>query len=157
MQNNPQAFADSYWAVNSLKVYSADDSSPAPLPSFGQPIPANSSALIHGTAYSNSSGSRPTSPLPILSTPVAPTLFITQGITTATAAPTVMMQTVYSGANPYGDGYGPGPGPGTGSGAEDGNQRIDGPGGFELGLGHGDSVKHHRAHRRSGHGHIHKM
>lgn len=84
VKNNPQAFAESYWTVNSLKVYCQDDSGALPQPSFTSSI----------SVPTNITYSVPTQPVSETSfpseSPVIATVVVTSGVVTETAPPTVI-------------------------------------------------------------------
>lgn len=114
VQNNPQAFAESYWAVNSLKVYSEDGSinpiqssaeiTPTPTaPMISTPLPSSSAGASVFATFSNITdpqNSLSSTAQPILGTslssgfPDITTILVTSGVTTETAAPTTVVQTI---------------------------------------------------------------
>lgn len=70
VQNNPGAYSEAYWTVNSLKVYTTDgQSSPAPANVDAAPVVAPSSVAVQSPSPSPTS--QPLTP-PLPSAPVAP-------------------------------------------------------------------------------------
>lgn len=119
VKNNPQAFTESFWAVNSLKVYSADgstDSNPSPreistisapvisssvsVISFSASPSANIGNLTATQAFPSITG-QPISETGIFSgSPFIATRLITSGVVTETASPTTIVYTVPAGGAP---------------------------------------------------------
>ncbi|KAF2118155.1 concanavalin A-like lectin/glucanase domain-containing protein [Lophiotrema nucula] len=95
VQNNPSAFANAYWTINSLKVYQDDgDATPAPGPSSIASVYPSSIASIIPTSEI---------PIPSLTVPVisgstlAPPAVFTSAFSTVAPVPTVPVSTGFGG------------------------------------------------------------